>query len=368
MIKLQLNYDGLRALSSADEQRRVLFNSIKAALLMPALAMAILGPTQTAKAAALSGAKMAGPENVTLTVDQVKAFMQSDASAKFFGAKWAVPTDNPLLTQTSGRVVEFFRENIREIDLGYQVLFDEVSGMMGGKEDHFELLGANMGFMWEQIKPGGAIQPRRNINENKLSVPYLEFGDGFSFLDVWFQFNKFYHIEDTLNEYLSSYYEKKAALHYGLITGLGGGINVAFATDAATTFNKAVSGILRKAETKGLPAGANAQVDILVAPENVGRVLAMLDATRGSAMIAFGTSKQPIAFSVRNVIVSTKVTAAENAYYVVLPGRKLKRADWKALTIESKREPSVAAEDWYGRGQYNAIVGDADQVARVAFS
>jgi hypothetical protein len=85
-------------------------------------------------------------------------------------------------------------------------------------------------------------------------------------------------------------------------------------------------------------------------------------------MLAYGTNKQPIAFSVRNVIVSTKVAAAENNYYVVLPGRKLKRADWKALTIESKREPSVAAEDWYGRGQYNAIAGDSAQIARVLFS
>ena len=70
----------------------------------------------------------------------------------------------------------------------------------------------------------------------------------------------------------------------------------------------------------------------------------------------------------RNVIVTTKVPANDANYYVVLPGRKNKRADWKPLTVESKREPAASAEDWYGKGQYNAIVGDADQIARVALA
>ncbi len=363
-MKLNLNYDGLRSIPTAGEQRTALFNSLKAALLFPVIALDVLGATAAAKAAASDKSRMDGPAEVTLTLDQVKSYLQSDRANKF-GAKWATPGDNPALINTSGRVVEFFNENIREMDLGYQVLFDEVPGMLGSDQDHFELIGASMGFTWEQIKPGGAIKPRRNVNENVAIVKYLEFADGFSFLDVWFQFNKFYHIADAVNEFVSTYYDKKANLHYGLITGQGSDVNVPFAVDDSTTFNKAVAGLLRKAEGKGYALGANTQVDILVNPENSGRVLAFLDARRGSPMIAYGTQKQPIAFSVRNVIVSTKVPANDAGYYVVLPGRKLKRADWKALTIESKREPSVGAEDWYGRGQYNAVAGDADQIARV---
>jgi hypothetical protein len=365
-MKINLNYDGLRSLNTPAEQRTALFNSLKAALLFPVIALDVLGATAAAKAAAPQQALMSGPEGTTLTADSVKAYLQS-SRAERHGAKWATPGDNPVLQNTANNVVEFFQENIREMDLGYQVLFDEVPGLLGSNQDSFELIGASMAFTWDQLKPGAAIKPRRNITESITTVKYLEFGDGFSILDTWFQFSKYYHIADAVNAAVSSYYDKKANLHYGLITGQSSAVNVAFDTDAATTFNKAVSGILRKCDGKGYALGANAQVDILVNPEKVGYVLAMLEATRGSAMLAYGTSKQPIAFSVRNVIVTTKVAAADTGYYVVLPGRKLKRADWKALTIESKREPSVAAEDWYGRGQYNAIAGDADQIARVLF-
>lgn len=365
-MRFNINYDGLRSLSTVEEQRSALFKSLKAALLMPVIALEVLGPAQAAKAAAGDGARFAGPE-VSLSVDAVKSWLTSERATRF-GAKWATPGDNPALVGTAENVVAFFAENVREMDLGYQVLFDDVPGLLGGNQDHFDLIGASMGFTWDQRDPGGQIKPRRNINENSATVKFLEFADGFSILDVWFQFSKYYHIADAVNEFTSTYYNKKAELHYALITGQGAGINVAFDTDDTTTFNKAVAGILRKCEAKGYGIGSNAQVDILVSPERVGRILAMLDARRGSPIIAFGTQSQPIAFSVRNVIVSTKVAAADTGYYVVLPGRKLKRGDWKALTVESKREPSVTATDWYGHGQYNAIAGDADQIARVLYA
>ena len=366
-MKLSINYDGLAAINGADAQRSALFASLKAAMLLPVLMNDVLGADEAAAASMSGGKSIMHGGSEGLTTERVKAYLQSDRAARH-GAKWATPGDNPLLQTTSAAVVSFYASNVREMDLGYQVLFDEVPGMLGSNQDSFEIRGASMGFTWEQIKPGGAIKPRRNINETSAAVKYLTFGDGFSILDEWFQFSKYYHIADAINEYMSTYYDRKAALHYGLLTGLGTGINVAFATDAQTTFNAAVSSILRKVEAKGYAVGSNPQVDIVVSPERVGYVLAFLEASRGSTMVQYGVAKQPVAFSVRNVIVTTKVTAADTGYYVVLPGRKLKRADWKALTIESKREPSVAAEDWYGRGQYNAVVGDQDQVARVAFS
>ena len=45
-----------------------------------------------------------------------------------------------------------------------------------------------------------------------------------------------------------------------------------------------------------------------------------------------------------------------------------KRADWKALTVETSRDAHASATDWVGAGQYNAIVGDSAQVRRVKFS
>lgn len=368
-MKLNIDYAALQANGNEGAQRTALFNSLKAALLYAPIMLACMSPAEVAKASLNPMSRIAGVEDGKGLDDaRVKAFLQSDRAAPVVGAKWATPGDNPVLQQVTSSVVQFFQDNVRDMDLGYQVLFDDVPGLLGSNQDHFELVNASMGFTWSQQKPGGIIKPRREITEAKVSVPYLSYVEGFSLLDEWLQFSKYYHVEEAVNEFVSTYYDQKASRHYGLITGQGAGINVAFATDAATTFNKAVAGILRKCQAKGYALGSNPQVDILVSPENVGYVLAFLDATRGSPMIAFGTQKQPIAFSVRNVIVTTKVPTNDANYYVVLPGRKNKRADWKPLTVESKREPAASAEDWYGKGQYNAIVGDADQIARVALA
>ena len=366
-MRNNLNFAALAGLPAA-EARTELFNGIKGALLMMPMMLDLMGTTRAVKAAASGDERITGPDLPAPTLDEVKAYLVSGKAARFMGGtKWAVPADNPALVQTGSNMIQFFHENIRDIDIGWQALFDYVD-MMGSNQDHFDLITTSLGFTWEQMKPGGAIKPRREIAEGKTSVGYLTVGEGFSLLDDYIRFNKFYVVAEILSEFYGTYWDQKASLHYSLITGIGAGIDVNFATDAQTTFNAAAAKILRAADGKGYSVGSNAQLDILVSPEKSGLILSMLDAQRGSPMVAYGVAKQPVAFSVRNVIVSTKVSASDTGYYLVLPGRKLKRADWTALTIESKREPSVSAEDWYGRGQYNAIVGDQAQIARVKYA
>lgn len=358
---IRINYDAIGALPKAD-QRAALFKSIGGALAVHSLGLAMLTPAEIAKASS------AAPEAPAVGETRIKSFLTSDRATPYLGQKWAVPSDNPGLQSVTGNIAEFFATGVTDIDLGYQALFADVPGLLGSNQDHFELLGASMGFTWEQRPNGGIVKPRREITESKVSVPFLEYAEGFGILDVWLDYSKWYHVADAVTEFVSKYHDTKASRHYGLITGQGSGIDVAFATDDATTFNKAVAGVLRKCEAKGYALGSNVQVDILVSPENVGRVTAFLDAKRGSPMIAYGTQKQAVSFSVRNIIVTTKVPAATNGYYVVLPGRKLKRGDWKALTIETARDAHASSTDWVGKARYNAIVGDADQLARVLFS
>ena len=370
-MKINLNYDALNAMGTIEEKRTALFDGLKGALLIQALGLAMMSPAEAAKASLGPQSRIGGIEEGKSFMpgeERIKSFLTGHRAAPYLGAKWAVPSDNPHLQTTTGHLAGFFADGVSDIDLGYQVLFDDVPGMLGGNQEAFDLIGASMGFTWDQRKPGAKVEPKREINENKVSVLALEFADGFGILDRWLQFSKYYAVADAINEFVAKYYDKKASLHYGLFTGQGAGIDQAFATDAATTFNAAVASIMRACEAKGYALGSNPQVDILVSPEKVGYVLAFLDATRGSPMIAFGTQKQPIAFSVRNVIVSTKVTAADTGYYVVLPGRKNKRADWKALTVETSRDAHASATDWVGAGQYNAIAGDSAQVRRVKFS
>lgn len=366
-MRYTLNTAPLHALP--DQQKRTrLFDMVKQAQMLPHMLMDMMGPARTAKAFAANDARMAGPSVVVPTQAEVAAYLTSAKAARFQpdGQKWAVPADNPLLTQQSGVVVSFFHDGMRDVDLGWQTLFDLVD-LRNSNQDHFELLNSNFGVAWEQKKPGGQTKPRREISEAKTNVPYLTYTAGYSLLDDWIRYNKFYLVSDMLNEVDGKYWELLAQTHYGLFNALGAGVNVARDTDDQTTFNKAAAAIIRANEGKGYGISANAQLDIVTSPEKVGKIIAMLDATRGSAMIAYGNAKQPISFQVRNIIVTNYVPASLNGYYLVLPGRKLKRGAWLDKTVESKREPSVSAEDWFAKAQFNAILGDADQVRRVLF-
>lgn len=365
-MRLHLNTAALRQLPH-DEARKQLFQGINAALKLLPMSLDILGQSRAVKAAA-NDTSLVGDKTPRIGMEEVKAFLTSERAAPYFGGtKWAVPNDHPNLQALGGRIVSFMNDGLRDIDLGYLALYDLVD-LRGTGQDGFDLASAHMGFTWDQRAPGEQIKPRREITSDVLTVKYLTAGDGFSLLDDWITYGKFYKVDEALDEFTNSYYAVKATRHYAPIIAVGSGQDVAFATDDTTTFNNAVSTMFRDLQSRGYRIPANAQVDIVVNPEKVGRVLAMLDAKRGSPMIAFGTQDQPIAFNVRNVITTTEVPANSSGYYVVLPGRKIKRGEWMDLRIESKRDPSVAATDWYGRGQYNAAIGDQGQVRRVKFS
>lgn len=365
-MRLHLNYRALKQLPH-EEARKELFQGINAALKILPMSMDILGEQRALKMAANDPQLIRGVAG-NLALDEAKAFLTSERAAPYFGGqKWTVPADHASLINLASRIVSFTNDALRDIDLGYTALYDLVD-MRGTGQDSFDLVDAHMGFTWHQRKPGEPIKPRRNITAASVPVTFIEAGDGFSLLDNWITYGKFYKVDEALAEFTNSYFVTKATRHYAPIIAVGAGQNTAFATDDATTFNAAVSAMLRALKGKGYMLGSNVQVDILVNPEKSGRVLAMLDAKRGSPMIAFGTQDQPIAFGVRNVIVSTEVANNDTGYYAVLPGRKLKRGEWMDLRVETQRDASTSANDWYGRGQYNAIVGDQDQIRRVLFS
>lgn len=281
--------------------------------------------------------------------------------------KWATPSDNPILTDVSNRVESFFHTNMPEMDLQWTNLFDLVD-LRTSQQDSFEIIDTNAGIAFQQIQPGAKIKVRREIAESQTSVPVLTYGDGIGLQDDWLRFQKFWKIEEVVSEFRAKWFDTVASAHYSLFTSQGAGINQAFAVDDTQTFNAAAARILRDVRDKGYGAGPQAQFWIVCAPEHVGRILKMLEATQGSQIVAFNASAQPIAYRVAGVIATTYVPANSTGYYLVLPGRKIKRGLWKDLSIESGRDIYTRATDWVGHGQFNAIVGDSVQVRRVLFA
>lgn len=294
--------------------------------------------------------------------DQLKSF----AHREFFGghAKYATPDANPILTTATGLLEAWFHE-LTYFDFNYLRSFDRIN-LIGSNQDSFKINTTSAGITWAQRNPGEPTPIRREFAEGEQTVSFLKFTAGFGILDEWLQFNQFYRIEELVNEFINASYVKRASLHYALFTATSN--EEAFATDDATTFNNAISTMIQATKNKGYGNGANPVVDLYVDTKRAGRVLAMLEATRGSLIVAYGTQDQPIAVSPRSVNVCPDLSTSGTGYYAVMAGGKLKTADWKALTIESQRDISVGAIDWVGTEQYNAVAGDANQIIRVKFS
>lgn len=292
------------------------------------------------------------------SLDRIKAALAT---------KYATASDTPYLSDVAAQVESFFHTNMPELDLGWMPLFTLVD-LRGSNQSSFDILDTNAGISFAQRAPGERVVIRRDITENNTNVPYLTFADGVGLLDDWLRFQKFWNVEQVVAEFRAKAWDKKAEIHYGLLTALGAGSNVAFSTDDTITFNAAAAAVLRAVRSSGYAAGQGAQFDIVCAPEKLGRILKMLEATQGSVMVATLANAQPIAYRVRNVIATTHVTAADTGYYLVLPGRKMQRGEWLDLSIESKRDIYARAQDWVGTQQFNAAIGDTAQVRRVLYA
>ncbi|MBR0346030.1 MAG: hypothetical protein IJI03_12310 [Rudaea sp.] len=289
------------------------------------------------------------------------------AGKAFFGEKYSTASDNPILTDLAAQFAAFFHSNMPDIDTGWMQLFDLVD-LRNSPHDHFDIDDTNAGITYTQVSPGAAIKKRTKITESKTSCGYLTFGAGLGLLDDWISKQMFWKIDEVVSEFRTQHFDKMASQHYGLFTALGAGINQAFVTDDATTFNAGASTLLRNLRKMGYGVGQNTGLKIVCAPEKAGRIMRMLQAQQGSQLVAFGTMKEPIAYTVDAVISSTWIPANDAGYYLLLPGKKLKRGLWQDLSIEQQRNAAARATDWYASAQYNAIVGDTNQIVRVLYS
>lgn len=285
----------------------------------------------------------------------------------FLASKYSTPSDTPALVDVSNEFEQFFHTNMPELDMAFAALFDLVD-LRSSNHDHFDILDTNMGVTFTQREPGEEVKIRRTVSESKTTVQTLEFADGIGILKRWLDFQMFWNIDEAIAEFRSQYYKKMAATHYALLTAQSSGIDQAFATDDTTTANNAAATIIRACQDKGYAVGDNPTFYAVCSTEKVGRLERMITAQRGSAMVDQGTVSQPLAHRIAGIIGTTHVANADTGYYLVLPGRKIKRGLWQDLTVESANNIYVSATDLVGVGRYNAAIGDAAQVRRVKYA
>lgn len=356
-MRTNIKYAALAALA-ATSQIATLAQAVDFELKKPQLMLDMLsGP---------SGAYLGGKQMILADGRRMEA-PSTERIKAFLAQKYATSSDNPILGDIAAQFASFFHSNMPEIDTGWTVLYDLVD-LRGSTHDHFDIIDTNAGVTYDQIKPGAEIKKRTKISEVKTTVGLITMGAALGILDDWIQRQQFWKVDDAIGEFRAKHFDKMAELHYGLFTALSTAIDVAFTVDDPTTFNAAAASMLRAVRSSGYAVGQNVGLYALTSPEKVGRVTRMITADRGSGLVQFGTVKEPIAYSVQGVISSTFVPANDTGYYLVLPGRKIKRGLFKDLTVESQRNAAVRAEDLYAHAQYNAAIGDTAQVRRVKFA
>lgn len=341
------------------EKRKAIANGVAFELKKAALAPDIAGRRAVGNIVRAKGM----PELSPLTPDQIKSALRQ----KLAGQKYSTPDADPILTDVANEFEEFIHTNMPDLDMAFQVLF-KLKDLRGSTHDHFDIIDTSKGITWRQRKPGEPIKLRKNFSESKSTVNYVEYAEGVGILDQWLQFNQFWNIEEVVAEFVALYYRKMAEVHYGLFTALGSGVDESYSTDDVKTANAAAATILRNMDSDGRAVGDNPTFYAVTNPENVGRLEKMLTAQRGSAIVAQGTVDQPLVHRIGGIISTVHVDSDDTGWYLVLPERKIQRGVWMDMTMESTRDITVSAEHMVGRGQYNAAIGNSDQVRRVKFS
>ncbi|WP_337052480.1 hypothetical protein [Pseudoxanthomonas sp. USHLN014] len=283
--------------------------------------------------------------------------------------KYAVPTDTPQSSDVAHAIVDWYQTGLQELDLGWTNLYRLVD-LRSTNQPAFDINTGTWPVTFKQRAPGEKIEIARIPAETNLSVPYVTYGAGVGIQDDWLRYNKWWNVEEVVGALRLNAWNDQAAKHYGLLTGLGNGINFAHIAgdDLGTeTLNAAAADIYRKQLDKGTGVSASTPLWIVTSPEKRGYILRMLEATQGSVIIAYQNGI-PLSVTVAGVIATTYVAANDTGYYLVLPQRRLARGNWQDLQIETQRDIYKRAQDWVGTLQYNAIVADTDQVRRVLFA
>lgn len=291
-----------------------------------------------------------------------KSGATGEAITKSFGQKYLVSDANTITTNPN--VNMFFEARAREFDTGFLQIFDAYD-LSNSNQETFTVYGLNGSrFTFKETPKGHRVKVTRHFAGDEETFKGVEYTEGMGLSDNWLHFNKWWNIDEAINEFLFAAARDRANNHYNLIIAQSAAIDVAFDTSDTVTFNKAASHIARAMETKGRATNGRLPI-ILHNQEQKGRLLNMLEAKAASPRVNNDSSLQPLSFEVGALVQTSRIPADADHYYLIQPGGKNKTVSWKGLTVESTRDIYHAATDWVGRENYNAIVGDVDQIRRV---
>ncbi|MCK5021372.1 MAG: hypothetical protein KAS32_30450 [Candidatus Peribacteraceae bacterium] len=295
------------------------------------------------------------PETMKNLCLDVNDFFDEVMSGKAFQANKSTPADSNLMGENP--VIDVIAET-PFLDRGYEEIFEEVD-LTDSTSDTYELIDVANSIVFEELKNGEPIKPRRVKKSSKATYSFLEYGAGITIKDDWVRFNKYYAIEELLRNVPLKALELKATTHYALIAALGAGIDVAAVTnDNAATIDKCIATILNNCKDKGYGVGDETPFVVVCNPTDKRKMSLAVWPTKFNV----NSTVNPPTFNVKKIVTTYKLAAG--TAYVVLPGRKSKTPLWERLNSGTDRSNMNRSDDIGYLMKFNAIIGDSDQFAR----
>jgi hypothetical protein len=269
------------------------------------------------------------------------------------------PSDAPNLMNRQPVTAGVFYTGMVDplLNFGFEELFDFVD-MRDSMQTQFDILDVSNLITFAEVKSGEKMK-KYGIQDGKSTVAKMIVAAALGIMDDWINYAMYWNLNQAAVEAKSKYYDKQATDHYALVVAAAQA--QAFATDDITTINNACSQILTDCAKKGYTLTGNETFELrgnVILKPRVEKAFALTFNSPNSDknQLVYGLNRK----------YSTKLPT--NEYYVVLPGRKLKRGVWSELSAETDRDILMRGTDVAYCGEYNAGVGEVSQVRKLALS
>jgi len=269
------------------------------------------------------------------------------------------PSDAPNLMNRQPVTAGVFYTGVVDplLDFGFEELFDFVD-MRQSLQTNFDILDVANLITFAEVKSGERMK-KYGIQDGKATVNKMIVAAALGILDDWINYQQYWNLNQAALEAKSKYYDKMATDHYALISA--GAVAQAFATDDITTINNACASILTACAAKGYTLTGNETFELRGNVTLKARIEKAFALTFNSP----NADKNQLVHGL-NRKYSTKLSLTE--YYVVLAGRKLKRGIWSDLSAETDRDILMRGTDVAYCGEYNAGVGEVQQIRKLALA
>jgi len=286
------------------------------------------------------------------------------------------------------QMLERYKIGAEQVDLTWRLIFAEVN-LNATSASNYTLRDVQNGVAFRQMAVGEKID-YYSIRGAETAITFDTYGAGLQIPEVWYQDQRWWDIEESIEDYNLAWYKTQADTFFGLlhaltnaVYGTGTGVNIAYDSTGSdqlekdvNTINNAVVSLLTNLETAGMDVNASTRMVLLCPLQMVSRCQAALDVRRGplytGPVVELAEQIQLASTLKLNTAVAWNTSGAGSPTaatvplgYLTVPGKKCKYLNRQSLAIFPPRfDSEVYATKTEAWGRYGGCA-NAEQIRRL---